>query len=130
MTYLKSFIVLMLVLLFSGNVDAQSSANKLLEKRFAGAWVNKKSTRHLEIYFEDGYATIMDWTAKFQKRGSSDVYKAFPENGKLVMPEETEHHAPYSEIIFENNRLIYLTKVSQNGKTITWDRIVFTRSPK
>ena len=130
MTYLKSFIVLILVLLFSGTVDAQSSADNLLKKHFAGAWVNKQSTRHLEIYFEDGYVTIMDWTAKFQKRESSDVYKAFPESGKLVMPEETEHHAPYSEIIFENNRLIYLTKVSQKGKTITWDRIVFTRSSK
>jgi len=81
-------------------------------------WTDKKTIRHLHIYFENDYhATITDWTAKYQKR----------ESGKLIMPEDTEHHASYSEITAENNILIYRTKVVGNGKTLSWDKQVFTR---
>ncbi len=98
------------------------------KKIFGGVWTDKKTTRHLQISFEnDQYATITDWTSKYQKRESGDVYKAFVENGKLIMPEDTEHHASYSEITAENNILIYRTKVVGNGIASSWDKQVFTR---
>ena len=127
MINIKWFIVFLALLLTNVNTNAQSAPKQTDQKKFKGLWTNKKTSRCLEIYFEDGYATIMDWTPKFQKRESSDVYKAFPKNGKLVMPEETEHHAPYSEIIIENNRLIYVTKQMGKGKKPTINKIVFTR---
>lgn len=83
---------------------------KRTQKQFEGLWENKKNTRRLKISFRQGYAMITDWTDRFQKPESGDIYKAFLKNGKLIMPEETDHRAPYSEIIFKNNRLIYLTK--------------------
>ena len=122
--------MLLVLSLMNAKSHAQVTPKQTDEKRFAGRWQNKKSTRCLEISFEYGYATIMDWTPKFQKRESGDVYKAFMKNGKLVMPEETEHHAPYSEIKFENNRLIYLTMQLGTGKTSTFDTVVFTHFVK
>lgn len=119
---------LIIVLLATSMIQAQSTPKQKAEKRFTGTWLNKKSTRVLEIYIEGGYVTIMDWTKKFQKRESADVYKAFLKNGKLVMPEETEHHAPYSEIRLENNTLIYLTKITGIDKSVTWDKLIFTRT--
>jgi len=118
--------MLLVLSLMNAKSHAQVTRKQTDEKQFAGRWQNKKSTRCLEISFEYGYATILDWTPKFQKRESGDVYKAFMKNGKLVMPEETEHHAPYSEIKFENNRLIYLTTQLGTGKTSTFDTVVFT----
>jgi len=125
----KWFIAFLALLLTTGNINAQSAPkpNQTDQKRFEGLWTNKKTSRCLEIYFEYGYATIMDWTPKFQKRESADVYKALPKNGKLVMPEETEHHAPYSEIVIAHKRLIYLTKQMGTGKKPAFDKIVFTR---
>ncbi|MEJ2901060.1 hypothetical protein [Pedobacter panaciterrae] len=67
---------------------------------------------------------ITDWTDRIQKPESGDIYKAFLKNGKLIMPEETDHRAPYSEIIFKNNRLIYLTK---SILPQTWNKEIFTR---
>ena len=119
--------MLFVLSLINGKSHAQSAPKQTVEKRFAGKWQNKNSTRCLEISFEHGYATILDWTPKFQKRESGDVYKAFLKNGKLVMPEETEHHAPYSEIRLEHNRLIYLTKQMGVGRTSSFDTLVFTR---
>ena len=110
MIHTKFLAILLVLMMINGRINAQSTPKRNDEKRFAGKWQNKKSSRCLEISFEYGYATIMDWTPRFQKRESSDVYKAFLKNGKLIMPEETEHRAPYSEIRLEHNRLIYLTK--------------------
>lgn len=127
-TYINSFILFMLLLLANGNSPAQSSKPRQAEKHFAGLWVDKKTTRHLEISFKDGYATIIDWTDKFQKRESGDSYKAFLKNGKLIMPEDTEHHGAYSEIIAKDQTLVYLTKSTGAGKASTWDRQTFTRA--
>lgn len=96
--------------------------------RFQGAWVNKITDRHLTISIENtGYVTINDWTGKKQT-ASIDAYKAFIKNGKLVMPAETEHHAPYSEIQLRGKALIYITKsVGLNGEKLI-ERIYFIRS--
>lgn len=108
---------------------AQSPAGaKQTEKIYEGVWTDKKTTRHLQISFENGqFATVTDWTSKYQKKESGDVYKALIKNGKLIMPEDTEHHVLYSEIIAENKILIYRTKVVGNGKALSWDKQVFTR---
>ncbi|MCD0488992.1 hypothetical protein LPB86_12200 [Pedobacter sp. MC2016-14] len=130
MTYIKHIPVLIFLLLTAAPGQAQSPSTPQAEKLFKGIWVDKKTTRHLEISFENGYATIIDWTSKLQKRESGDIYKAFLRNGKLVMPEDTEFHAPYSEIISKNNTLIYLTKPIITKKTSRWDKQIFTRSSK
>ncbi|ETZ22166.1 hypothetical protein N824_24890 [Pedobacter sp. V48] len=118
----------MVLFLANGNNTAQSSKLKQTEKHYEGLWVDKKTTRYLEISFKDGYATIIDWTGKFQKRESGDSYKAFLKNGKLIMPEDTEHHATYSEIIAKDQTLICLTKSIGTGEiSTTWDRQTFTR---
>lgn len=127
-TYINSFILFMTLLLAGGNSPAQSSKPKQTEKYFEGLWVNKKTTRHLEISFSDGYATIIDWTSKFQKRECGDSYKAFLKNRKLIMPEDPEHHAAYSEILLKDQKLIYLTKPVGTGKTSTGDTQTFTRA--
>lgn len=40
------------------------------------------------------------------------------------MPEDKDHHAPYSEITVENNKLIYYTKLNGPGSTVAWDKQV------
>ncbi|EDM37836.1 hypothetical protein PBAL39_15464 [Pedobacter sp. BAL39] len=128
-TYIRSIPILFALLLANQYSRAQSApAAEHVNKRFIGTWVDKKTTRHLEISFEDGYATIMDWTSKFQKKESGDVYKAFLKDGKLVMPEDTEHHAPYSEILSQDGKLIYLTKPVGIGVGSAWDKQTFVRS--
>ncbi len=125
---LKILMPVIAVLISNLNYAQLSAETKVAEKLYGGIWTDKKTTRHLQIYFEnDQYATITDWTAKYQKRESGDVYKAFIEKGKLIMPEDTEHHASSSEITVENKVLIYRTKVIGSGKASTWDRQVFTR---
>jgi len=128
MNYINHIPILIVLLLTGVFSPGQSSSKVQVEKRFKGLWVDNKTTRHLEISFGNGCATIIDWTSKAQKRESGDIYKAFLKNGKLVMPENPEFHAPYSEIISRNNTLIYLTKLSSNGNTVNWNRQVFTKS--
>lgn len=108
---------------------AQSpTGTKQAEKIYEGVWIDKKTSRHLQISFEnDQFATITDWTSKYQNRENGDVYKAVIKNGKLIMPGDKNHHAPYSEITAENNNLIYRTKVVRNHKKLSWDKQVFTR---
>ena len=127
--HLKSSIWLILILITIGNSQAQSNQQQRVktEKLFTGLWINKQSTRHLEISFNDGYATIIDWTSKFQKRESGDIYKATLKNGKLIMPEDTQHRAPYSEILYKNNYLFYLIKPFGTATTSRWDKQVFAR---
>jgi len=121
---------LLIFLMLTGTSSHGQLPTKQSGKPFNGIWVDKETTRHLEISFKDGYATIIDWTSKAQKRESGDIYKAFLRKGKLIMPEDTEFHAPYSEIRLKNNKLIYLTKPITNGKTSQWDKQVFIRSSK
>ena len=104
------------------------AGTKQIEKIYGGVWTDKKTTRHLQISFEnDQFVTITDWTSKYQKKESGDVYKALIKNGKLIMPEDTEHHTAYSEITAENKILIYRTKVVGNDKKLSWDKQEFTR---
>lgn len=120
----------LLILLLLNEVGYAQISVKLqsLKQRYAGSWTDKKTSRCLEIYFENNqYATIMDWTSKYQNRESADVYKAIVKDGKLVMPEEKEHHAPYAEIIAENKKLIYRTKPLTISSTSNWITQVFTR---
>ena len=126
---LQALIWLIVILITGATSQAhaqQKHSIKRIEKLFTGIWINKKSTRHLEISFNDGYATITDWTSKFQKRESGDLYKASLKNGKLFMPEDTQHRAPYSEILYKNNTLIYLTKGTATAAS-RWEKQVFTR---
>ena len=128
---IKSLIWIIVVLTTAGNSQAQSNqkqTQKQIEKLYSGTWIDKQTTRHLDISFKDGYASITDWTSKFQKRESGDIYKAYFKNGKLIMPEDTKHRAPYSEILYKSNTLIYLTKSIAPGKTPEWEKQVFTRS--
>lgn len=127
-TCINSLICFAILMTANVNIRAQSK-RKQTENRFAGTWLDKKTSRCLEISFQDGYATIIDWTSKVQKQESGDVYKAYLKNGKLIMPEDKEHHAPYSEIIANKNTLIYLTKPMTIAKNSRWDKQVFTRSP-
>jgi len=130
-TYIKSQIWMTVIMMVSASSQAQSKQQqgvKQTEKLFSGIWVDKQTTRHLEISFKNGYATITDWTSNFQKRESGDIYKATLKKGKLIMPEDTQHRAPYSEIIYKNNTLIYLTKPLAPRKTVKWDKEIFTRS--
>ncbi|TCD01398.1 hypothetical protein [Pedobacter psychroterrae] len=127
---IKSLIWIIVVLTTTGTSQAQSNqkqTQKQVEKLYSGLWTDKQTTRQLEISFQYGYATITDWTSKFQKRESGDIYQGSIKNGKLIMPEDTQHRAPYSEILYKNNTLIYLTKSIDSGKTLEWDKRVFTR---
>jgi hypothetical protein len=129
----KVVLLCSLIALFFWNAEgyAQTPAEiKWAKKIFGGPWVDKKTTRHLRIFIEkDEYATINDWTSKFQKQESGDAYKAIIRNGKLIMYEDHEFHAPYSEISIQNNRLVYMTRYkSYDGKTII-EKQFFVREP-
>jgi len=127
--YIRFLTPLIVLLLANGYTQAQSSPSTEKNRQlFIGSWIDNKTTRHLEISFDDGYATIIDWTSKFQKKESGDIYKAFLKNGKLVMPEDTEHRAPYSEIISDKGKLIYLTKPIGIEMKSQWDKQIFVRS--
>ena len=125
--YYKYLTCAIIILLASSNAFAQSTSGfNQAKKIYEGLWVDKQTTRHLQIVFDNSqYATITDWTAKYQKRESGDVYKAFIKNGKLVMPEDKEHHAPYSEIIAKKNTIIYKSQALMGRKG--WDILVFTK---
>ncbi|MGY4382986.1 hypothetical protein ACVWYN_000005 [Pedobacter sp. UYP24] len=128
-TWCAPFIIVILMLINSAGFAQTPTEIRMAKKVFTGAWVNKKTTRHLTISMEkEGYATINDWTSKYQKQESGDAYKAFIEHGKLIMPAEKEHHAPYSEMTVKNNTLTYVTKfVDFKGKIIL-EKLLFQRA--
>jgi len=127
--YIRSLTTLLVLFLTIGYTQAQSpSAGEHAKRLFTGIWMDQKTTRYLEISFEGDHATIIDWTSKFQKKESGDIYKAFLKNGKLVMPEDTEHRAPYSEIVSDKGKLIYLTKPIGVEMKSKWDKQIFVRS--
>ncbi len=102
---------------------------KHAKKLFAGAWLNKKSTRHLLIFIEkDGYVTINDWTSNVQKRESGDAYKAIIRKDKLIMPEDRDHHSDYSEIFIQDNKLIYMTRNKMPDNKIIVEKQIFLRT--
>lgn len=131
MRHAASVPILLFFLLAGTDACAQSlSELEAAEKLFGGLWVNKETTRCLQISFGDApHATILDWTRKFQKRESGDVYKAAIRKDRLVMEEDKEYHVPYSEIRVKNDTLLYLTKSLGTGIKTEWDRDVFTRKP-
>lgn len=99
---------------------------------YEGHWINKKQKRHLTISFEtdQGYFTINDWRDdKLRKIPMTDVYKAWPKDGKLIMPESTSDPlAPYAEILLVGRSILYRTKgiIDPKGKFI--DSAFFVRS--
>jgi hypothetical protein len=125
----KIFLFLIILFLYQSNGYSQESVTiRQLQKQYGGTWIDRKTTRCLQITFDnERFATIMDWTRKYQSRESGDVYKAYIKKDTLVMLEDKEHHAPYSEITIENNKLIYRTKSSGILKVSIWDTQVFTR---
>ena len=128
---LPLLLIALAIMLLPVNTHAQTLHYiRQAKKAFEGAWVNKKEKRHLRIFIEkDGYVTINDWVSKYQKQENGDAYKAFIKNGKLVMPEDAQHHAPYSELIAKNRTLTYLTKyVDPKGK-ISLEKLIFVKEP-
>jgi hypothetical protein len=104
-------VVWLLLLGFDGFSQSAVEISRV-KKAFGGVWVDAKSTRHLQISVEtDGTVTINDWTSKSQQQESGDAYRAFIKNAKLTMPADPQHHAPYSEMVISDQRLIYLTAI-------------------
>jgi hypothetical protein len=90
-----------------GQTKAEFKASKTL---FEGNWVNRKAQRHLSIAYDNaGYAEINDWHGKYsQDNNTIDVYKAWIDKAKLVMPEsKTDLRCPYCEIVKKGNALLY-----------------------
>lgn len=51
------------------NSDQSPLRVRQLEKRYDGIWIDKKTSRCLQISIEsERYVTITDWTKKYQKR--------------------------------------------------------------
>jgi len=125
----KIFLFLIIWFLYPSNGYSQKSVTiTQLQKQYGGTWIDRKTTRCLQITFDnDQFATIIDWTRKYQGREHGDVYKAYIKKDTLVMPEDKDHHAPYSEITIENNKLIYRTKFTGIQKISIWDKQVFSR---
>jgi hypothetical protein len=122
------FIIVLLLFVFKNGKAQQALEIKKAKALFEGAWVNKKANRHLTIFIEDdGYVTINDWIGS-KRTASIDAYKAYIKRGKLIMPAETEHHAPYSEMHIKGNKLIYMTESEDlmNKKVI--ENVFFVRS--
>jgi len=123
--------LLLISVIVSGffNCEAQTAREISRAKAvFEGAWLDKKNDRHLTISIEDaGYVTINDWTGRKQT-ASIDAYKAYIKNGKLVMPAETEHHAPYSEIQIKGKTLIYITQTVGLKEEKLVEKIYFIKS--
>jgi hypothetical protein len=127
-----AFLLVITLLLLAYTAPAQTVKElKQSDKIFGGPWVNKKTSRHLRIFLElkEGFFLINDWNSKEQERISGDAYKAFLRSGKLVMPAETEHRAPYSEMIVTGKQLIYITKYKGvDGKAFI-EKETFVREP-
>ena len=122
-------LIALALMLLPVNTHAQTLHDiRQAKKTFEGAWGNKKEKRHLRIFVEkDGYVTINDWVSKYQKQENGDAYKALIKKEKLVMPEDAQHHAPYSELTVKNSKLIYLTRyVDLKGK-INLERLIFVK---
>ncbi|CDT04861.1 hypothetical protein ACR780_11015 [Sphingobacterium faecium] len=128
-SFKKVFLFLIVLFFYKSSSCEQAPLTMMqIQKQYGGIWIDKKTSRCLQITFENvSYATITDWTRKYQSRESGDVYRAFVKNGRLVMPEDREHHAPYGEIEVKNNKLIYRTKPNGILKSSTWDKQIFTR---
>jgi hypothetical protein len=103
--------ILILLQLFSLTAFSQTKALLSNSKKlYEGNWVNRKNQRHLSIaYDKAGYAEINDWHGKYtQDNNTIDVYKAWIEKNKLIMPEsKTDLRCPYCEIVRNGNSLLY-----------------------
>jgi len=128
-SFKKVFLFLIVLFLYKSSSCEQAPLTMMqIQKQYGGIWIDKKTSRCLQITFENvSYATITDWTRKYQSRESGDVYRAFVKNGRLVMPEDREHHAPHGEIEVKNNKLIYRTKPNGILKSSTWHKQIYTR---
>ncbi|MGY0034869.1 hypothetical protein [Pedobacter sp. NJ-S-72] len=105
---LLTLFILLTVFETEAQVKTEMTAAK---KAFEGTWYNKKENRYLNISFDyDDYALINDWVGRSKKSANIDAYKAFPRGGKLILPEEKEHHGAYCEMLISRKRLLYKCK--------------------
>ena len=123
------FFLIPIFIVCSKNCQAQHPAEiKEAKALFEGAWLNKKTDRHITIFIEeDGYVTINDWTGR-KKGASIDAYKAYITKKKLIMPADTDHHAPYSEILISGKTLVYLTESTGPNDEKLIEKELFVRS--
>lgn len=79
MSSFKKYFFLFVLFLYKSNSYGQAPLKMIqIQKQYGGIWIDKKTSRCLQITFEnESYAMITDWTAKYQSRASGDVYKAF-----------------------------------------------------
>lgn len=103
----KNFLLQLIIFIFlCASSYAQNYSS--LKKTFEGEWICKETGRHLTISFEDSsYIIINDWKGK-NRRKNADAYSATIENGKLILPRDTEEHkALYCELSAAENKLHY-----------------------
>jgi len=122
-------VVSMMLLNVPQQVNAQTkSAIRRTKALFEGEWIQKNTKRHLYIEFQpEEYFRIDDWGADTQQFRQGDIYKAFIRQEKLIMPEDKEHRAPYSELLIYNRQLIYVTKFSEGKNKTRLLKEVFTK---
>jgi hypothetical protein len=92
-------------------VKTAKAKMEIVKEAFEGTWYNKKENRYLRISFDySDYALINDWVGRSKNAANIDAYKAFPKGGKLILPEEKEHHGTYCEMLISKKRLLYKCK--------------------
>jgi hypothetical protein len=80
-----------------------------IKNTYKGHWYNKETDRHLQIDFDDhlNYMDVNDWIGN-RKKADIDLYKAFVENGILILPRYNDQlHSCYCEIKRITNVLEY-----------------------
>ncbi|KAF2514694.1 hypothetical protein [Flavobacterium foetidum] len=125
----KLIFSLTILFLSLNNSNAQSTLTlKQLSKKFGGTWYNSTKKHYLTFTFEKGYdyVTVATWKGKINSLQNIDVYKAYIEANKLILPAENDdHHGCYCEIDIEKNLLVY--KCNQ-GLNFT-DNFLNTKKP-
>jgi hypothetical protein len=123
----KRLLFILLILACLVTFAQTKTAFKEAKKLYEGEWVEKKTKRHISITLQDtDYFLINDWSEAGD--GSSvDAYRAFLKKGKLIMPEDTEHHAPYAELFLKNKRLVYLSKYKDINGKFFYERVAFVK---
>ncbi len=100
------------------DTTAQTKADiKLCRQRYEGEWVNPKLKRHLRISVDNGGTALINDQTLGNEPSSVDAYYAQVVKGKLVSPEDTEHHGDYIEIRTSGKQLLLEQRFKDiNGK--------------
>lgn len=115
------------LLLCSGTLRAGDAGAR---KQYEGTWYNRDTRRYLAFFFEDGsnVVTVNDWTGTGVRGAQVDAYKAFlQDDGSLLIPEDTEHHAPSCTLKLQGNKLAYICLETLNGPHPRFTETLFTR---